>query len=59
MFLLKDPNLNFLSNLTKEQYVLFRRVLVDNILYTDIKVHFSLLKDFESRIKEESGKIFG
>ena len=31
-------------------------------MYTDIKVHFDLLKDFEARVKEskqESGKKYG
>ncbi|CAD8126757.1 unnamed protein product [Paramecium sonneborni] len=59
IFMLKDQSLNFLSSLTKEQHQLFRRILIDNILYTDIKVHFTLLKDFESRIKEDVAKPFG
>lgn len=33
--------------------------MIDNILYTDIKVHFTLLKDFESRIKDDVVKPFG
>ncbi|CAK91630.1 unnamed protein product (macronuclear) [Paramecium tetraurelia] len=59
IFMLKDPSLNFLNSLSKEQTQQFRRVLIDNILYTDIKVHFTLLKDFESRIKDEVTKPFG
>ncbi|CAD8156083.1 unnamed protein product [Paramecium octaurelia] len=59
IFMLKDSSLNFLSNLTKEQHQQFRRILIDNILYTDIKVHFTLLKDFESRIKDDVTKPFG
>lgn len=57
--MLKDPNQNFLCNIDKEHQLKFRRILIDNILYTDIKVHFALLKDFESRIKEDNTKQFG
>ncbi len=50
--LLKSPDKNVVCNLSKEDYSKFRQVLVDNILFTDIKVHFNLLKEFESRLKE-------
>jgi cAMP-specific phosphodiesterase 4 len=59
MLTLQDPKKNFLSNLKSDEFTKFRRVLIDNILFTDIKVHFNLLKDFESRMKEVDEKKFG
>jgi cAMP-specific phosphodiesterase 4 len=60
IFLLQDPSKNFLNSLSREDFNKFRRVLIDNILFTDIKVHFNLLKDFENRIKDnENEKKFG
>ena len=52
MFILKEKDCNFLSNLSKEDAVTFRRQFISNIMFTDIKVHFDLLKDFEARSKE-------
>jgi hypothetical protein len=45
-----------------EDKVSFRRIFVENILNTDIKVHFTLLKAFENRVQETTNtfeKIYG
>jgi cAMP-specific phosphodiesterase 4 len=62
MLIMKEEENNLLVNLSKEDFTIFRKVFVENIMYTDIKVHFDLLKDFEARFKEskqESMKKFG
>lgn len=41
-----------MTSLSKEDFNFFRKVFIENIMYTDIKVHFDLLKDFEARVKE-------
>ena len=49
--LLSDKS-NILCNLNQQDYLGFRSYFVQNILYTDIKEHFRLLKAFEDRVKE-------
>ncbi|CAD8159906.1 unnamed protein product [Paramecium pentaurelia] len=50
--LLNQDNYNILSGLSVEDLSIFRQTLVENILFTDIKQHFGLIKDFEQRVKE-------
>ncbi|CAD8060747.1 unnamed protein product [Paramecium primaurelia] len=50
--LLNQDNYNILSGLNVEDLSIFRQTLVENILFTDIKQHFGLIKDFEQRVKE-------
>ena len=52
MKILQRPESNILSNLSTDDFNTFKKVLIQNILYTDIKEHFNLLKDFENRVKE-------
>jgi len=38
-------------NLSRDDFLLLRRDMISNILYTDIKAHFTLMKDFEDASK--------
>ena len=55
--LLRKEENNFLSEMDHEDFRHFRREVVDNILFTDIKEHFPLLKRFNELVN--SGKILG
>jgi hypothetical protein len=62
MKILNRSESNILANFTAEDFNTFKKVLIQNILYTDIKEHFNLLKDFENRVREsrqEGARAFG
>lgn len=42
-----EPELNFLSNIANETFKTVRNYLISNILATDMKRHFELLKSFQ------------
>jgi cAMP-specific phosphodiesterase 4 len=44
--LLRKEKNNFLSELSTEEFKKFRKFVISNILFTDIKEHFPLLKKF-------------
>lgn len=48
----KERN-NILKNLSKEDKIAFRKVLINNILSTDLGKHFPIIKKFESAIDVE------
>lgn len=41
----------------REEFIKFRKAVIENILYTDIKEHFPLLNSFNELLK--SGKVLG
>ena len=45
--MLSEPELNFLSNISNAMFKLLRTYLISNILATDMKKHFDLLKQFQ------------
>ncbi|CAK69783.1 unnamed protein product (macronuclear) [Paramecium tetraurelia] len=60
--LLKQDKYNILQGLNAEDLAIFRQTLIENILFTDIKQHFGLIKDFEQRVKEgkeNQERVFG
>ncbi|CAD8145563.1 unnamed protein product [Paramecium pentaurelia] len=60
--LLNQDKYNILTGLSVEDLQIFRQTLIENILFTDIKQHFGLIKDFEQRVKESKenqDKMFG
>jgi hypothetical protein len=50
--LLSKEKTNLLINVKSDDMKLIRRLMISNILATDIKEHFNLLSRFESRFKE-------
>jgi hypothetical protein len=52
--LLRKPENNFLLKLLPEELVEFRKNIISNILFTDIKEHFPLLKKFKMCKFEET-----
>ena len=47
--ILRNPRSNILLNFSNEDYRQFRKMIISNILNTDMTEHFKLIKDFESR----------
>lgn len=45
--MLSEPELNFLSNISNADFKYCRNFLISNILATDMKKHFDLLKQFQ------------
>lgn len=43
--------MNILKNWPANQALQLRKDMISNILYTDIKQHFPLVKDFENAVK--------
>ncbi|KRX09066.1 hypothetical protein PPERSA_01953 [Pseudocohnilembus persalinus] len=48
--ILKNPKSNILKNVTPEDFKIIRRQCINNILHTDMKKHFELLKHMEQKI---------
>jgi len=46
--ILRRPENNFLQSLPLEEYNEIRKDMISNILYTDIKEHFPLIKKFKA-----------
>lgn len=45
----KEKN-NILKNLSKENHVAFRKLLINNVLSTDLSKHFTIISKFDSSI---------
>jgi len=43
--------LNVFCNIDPKSVLELRKYIISNILFTDIKVHFTLMKDFENVVK--------
>jgi cAMP-specific phosphodiesterase 4 len=54
--ILKEDAVNITANLSIDDSKYFRRMVISNILATDMKDHFDLIKMFESRYKETMDK---
>jgi len=50
--ILKKEEFNIVKNIAKSDYLIFRKNVISNILYTDNKEHFKNLKNFEEQFKE-------
>ena len=61
MKLLSKRENNFLESLSDQKFKEFRKMMISNILATDMSEHFKLLKSVEARQKEciEESKYFG
>lgn len=44
--ILRQQNFNFLSSLPKSEFERFRKVVIELVLATDMKQHFSILSHF-------------
>ena len=55
LFMKKDKN-NFLQQMDPKQFQIFRKLVVTNILATDMKEHFELQNKFEVFCKEIKDK---
>ena len=49
--LLKDPNCNFLENMEPAQTKAFRRMMIDNVLATDMSKHFKHLGELKTKVE--------
>ena len=47
---LQKPDCNFLQTLDNSQYKLFRNLVVEMVLATDLSHHFSILSKFKKRV---------
>jgi calcium/calmodulin-dependent 3',5'-cyclic nucleotide phosphodiesterase len=52
--ILQEDDSNILVNLSEEQFRKFRKLMISNILSTDITEHFKMVKEFETRLKERN-----
>eukprot|EP01015_Nassula_variabilis_P009190 TRINITY_DN17270_c0_g1_i1.p1 TRINITY_DN17270_c0_g1~~TRINITY_DN17270_c0_g1_i1.p1 ORF type:complete len:236 (+),score=36.58 TRINITY_DN17270_c0_g1_i1:70-777(+) len=50
-FILRDQRYNILENLDDEQFIQIRKLIIQNILATDMRQHFDLVKQFEHLVK--------
>lgn len=51
LLLAKNGELNFLNNLTKEEYKAFRELAIELVLSTDLQTnHFALMTKFKSKV---------
>ena len=50
--ILCNEECNFLEDLDDNDYKEFRKFVISNILYTDMKRHFTLKTDLDIQIKE-------
>ena len=48
--LIKAQSVNILQNVKPEEYRKIRKFMVSNILGTDMKSHFNIIKDFELKV---------
>lgn len=55
--ILKDPNKNILEKMDKDDFLRFRKIVITDILATDMKEHFTLMHNFELKIKENNYSI--
>lgn len=55
--ILQDPDRNILEKIDKDDYLRFRKIVISNILATDMKEHFTLMHNFEIKIKENNYSI--
>lgn len=55
--LLRKEENNFMREVEREDFIKFRQAIIENILFTDIKEHFPLLKRFSDLVA--SGKTIG
>jgi hypothetical protein len=51
MRIITDEKFNIFKNCADDFFPRLRKDMIRNILYTDIKKHFTLLKDFENAMK--------
>ena len=59
--ILCDKNYNILENISESTFTTVRKAIISNILHTDMKKHFAIIKDFEfqtKEIKENPNEIF-
>ena len=61
--LLGDTNKNIFENMDQSDFKGVRAMMIENILSTDMKVHFSMLADFKKELLEDpnfgsDGKLF-
>lgn len=47
--ILKDSSCNFIDSIENSQKTQLRKFLISNILNTDVKEHFNVLKKFEEK----------
>lgn len=52
--IMQKPECSILAKMGKEDYVRLRKIVINNILATDMKEHFTLLHNFEVRVQENS-----
>lgn len=52
--ILSNSKYNILENVSEQDYKLIRKRMISNILHTDIKKHFDLIKDFEFQLKDSN-----
>lgn len=59
--ILLNEKYNIFMNISVETVKEIRKLMISNILYTDMKEHFALLGDFEKRMKENLNckEVFG
>ena len=50
--LFKRDEFNILGHFDSEYFKYIRKFIISNILYTDMKKHFQLLKDFEMKLTQ-------
>lgn len=43
---------NILEKMNKIDFILFRKIVINNVLATDMKEHFSLIHNFEIKTKD-------
>lgn len=50
--LLSRPEFNWLCNLEKSEFKRFRYLVIEEILATDLKRHFEIIAEFNSKVRK-------
>lgn len=52
--ILQKSKCAILAKMEKDDYVRFRKIVINNILATDMKEHFTLLHNFEVKVEQNN-----
>lgn len=54
--ILQNPKCNIFEKMDKSEFIYLRKSMINNILSTDMKDHFTILHNFELKLKDYNGQ---